>query len=143
MGSAKRTNQGGSILVYIIIGAVLAAAVVGTIFFVRQRSGQVQRQTPLFTAPAIAPESQSNTSDDSSSSKNNQKSDQTTPTPTPAPAAPSPNASTQPKQVPQTGGTLPHTGPAETAASFAVLALLTGTAVAYVQSRRSFALQRN
>lgn len=141
MGSAKRTNQGGSILVYIIIGAVLAAAVVGTIFFVRQRSGQAQRQTPLFTAPATAPESQSNTSDDSSSSKNNQKSDQTTPTP--APAAPSPNASTQPKQVPQTGGTLPHTGPAETAASFAVLALLTGTAVAYVQSRRSFALQRN
>lgn len=139
MGSAIRTKQGGSILVYIIIGAVLAAAVVGTIFFVRQRGEQTQRQTPLFTAPTTAPEpqpSKPNTSDKSSPSTDQKPQSPVVPAPHPGSTA------APPAQVPQTA-TLPRTGPAETATSFVILALLTGFTVAYVQSRRSFALQRS
>lgn len=138
MGSAKRTKQGGSILVYIIIGAVLAAAVVGTIFLVRQRSEQAQRQTPVFTTPSAAPQSQS---DKAGNANNASDANQDKQASTPAPSAPATPTPESPKQAPQAA--MPHTGPAETTFSFVVLALLTGMTVAYAQSRRSFAFQQS
>lgn len=139
MGSAKRTNQGGSILVYIIIGAVLAAAVVGTVIFVRHRGEQARSDTPLFTSPAAAPQAQPNQGNSAPSDTGKDAKPSTTPstspTPAPAPAPATPN-------VPR-AGVLPQTGPTDTAMSLVAAALLAGTTIAYVRSRCGYAFQQS
>ncbi|HET8884085.1 MAG TPA: hypothetical protein VFM68_01295 [Candidatus Saccharimonadales bacterium] len=48
-----RSNQGGSVLSFIIVGSVLTALLVGSAYFVQQRSAQsVVDQTPVATEPA-------------------------------------------------------------------------------------------
>jgi LPXTG-motif cell wall-anchored protein len=135
MESTQRTNQGGSIVVYIIVGVVLAALAVGAIYTARQRGEQARGGTrPVVTAPITAPESKPQAGSNGNSG--------TSPNPAPkttdrtVPNAPSSPAATP--SIPSSG--LPHTGPADTAAMLLASAALTGVTVAYLRSRRLHSL---
>ena len=47
MYSAERTNQGGSVAVFLIVSVVLAAAVIGGVYFVQQRGAHVRTNEPI------------------------------------------------------------------------------------------------
>lgn len=115
-------NQAGSTLSFLLIGGVLVLLFIGGAFVVHQVS------TPV--APAVAPIAPGKT--DSNENK-------VAPTDAPAPAQ-TPEKSATPSQsttptVP-TATELPQTGPAEQLGALFVVALLTMTAVSYMQSRR-------
>lgn len=54
MYSNKRTNQGGSVAVFLIVSVLLAAAVVGGVYFVHQRGEQVRSVQPIAQQPTPA-----------------------------------------------------------------------------------------
>lgn len=115
-----RTNQGGSILSYVIIGGVLALLLVGGVYFMRQQAASPQPAegpTPVADQPAKEP----------------------TPEQT-QPEEVKPEASTgqpapQQAQPPAASG-LPQTGPAESIMALLALGSLTAAVIAYMQSRR-------
>lgn len=47
MDTTKRTNQGGSIAVFLIVSVVLAAGVIGGMYFVQQRGAHVRTNEPI------------------------------------------------------------------------------------------------
>jgi LPXTG-motif cell wall-anchored protein len=123
------SNQGGSILSFLIIGGVLTALLLGGAYFVQQRSAD-SKSAPVATQP-------------SDESKDPAKKEQTTPTPpatedkkvaTETPKAETPKATPQ-QSTPATE--LPTTGPAESLSSLVGLGLLAAMTTAYVRSRRS------
>ncbi|MFZ2836055.1 MAG: hypothetical protein WAZ21_01950 [Candidatus Saccharimonadales bacterium] len=133
MQSSTRTNQGGSILIFTIVAVVLALALVGSVLFVRNKGEIAQTQVPIFgpvTAPTEAPDDRNGTTNNGT---------------TPAPAdnnategsdkrgSPAPTSNNNKTTAP--AAELPKTGPADTAISVVVIALVTMTAVSYVRSR--------
>jgi uncharacterized surface anchored protein len=52
MYGTKRTNQSGSIAVFAIVAVLLAAAVVGGVYFVHQRGENARQGQPVAQAPA-------------------------------------------------------------------------------------------
>lgn len=129
-----RTNEGGSVLSFAVVGVILAILMVAGVAVVRQQSISGQK-------PAPAPQKVVKTD----------KNPTVTPAPsgsssTPAPATQTPpkgsTSTPAPQTQPSTGGTavpnkeLPHTGPAETATTLLAVGLLTASSVAYLKSRR-------
>lgn len=133
-----RTNEGGSVLSFAVVGVILAILMLGAVVAVRQQSINSQKPAPQKIAKT-----------------DDKKSPATTPAPSgdstaPAPetTAPSSGSTTTPsapapQTQPSTGGAvvapnkeLPHTGPAETAMTVLAAGLLTASSVAYLQSRR-------
>lgn len=128
----KRTNEGGSVVTFVIVGAVLAAVVAGGVYLVNQRGEDKRTNQPT---PA----------------GQNQPSGQTpNPTTTPSPTQPQPKPNTG-SQAPQTGqtstpttgvnssapasdGNLPTTGPVDDGIRLLALSILIGMATAYVRS---------
>jgi cytoskeletal protein RodZ len=129
----KRTNEGGSVVTFVIVGVVLAAVVAGGVYLVNQRGEDKRTNQPTPTSQ-------------------NQPSGQTsnpTTTPSPTQSQPKPNTGSQaPKTgqstTPTTGvnssastsdGHLPTTGPVDNGIRLIALSILIGTATAYIQSR--------
>ncbi len=143
MISLKRTNQGGSVLTFIIIAIVLAAAVIGTAFFVKQRGEQVRQQQAVAQADKLAKETDAKKTDTTDSQKSGtsngtSKSGGETPSakPTPVPATPT---STQPSTPISTGqaASLPTTGPELDIVQIVAIGLLAASSAAYIVSRRT------
>jgi LPXTG-motif cell wall-anchored protein len=128
-----RTNQGGSVLSFIIIGAVMVLLLAGGAYIVRQQSHR-GTLTPAPTQISKTPAPSGNKPATSTPQKPADKKPQSAPTPQPSPAL-------TPQPVPSSPSTpatsqLPHTGPAETMSSLLAVGLLTGVSVAYLRSRR-------
>jgi LPXTG-motif cell wall-anchored protein len=121
------SNQGGSILSFLIIGGVLAALFVGGTYLVQQRAARSETvQTPV-AQPANQSEDKTPAAEDKkAATKTEPKAEvkQTAPQPAPQSTAP---ATTE----------LPKTGPAQMLGSIIGLGLLSGTTIAYVRSRRT------
>lgn len=121
-----RTNQGGSVLGFIVVGVLLASLLTGGAYVVHRQ-----------TISSIVGGAQSQSTRSNSKSPSNSGSGDTTPTtngsngqqaPTPTPSsntAPTSNTSQ-----------LPQTGPAETISTLFALGFLTSLAIAYYRSRR-------
>lgn len=146
----KRTNQGGSILSFIVIGGVLALLLVGGIYMVRHAQPAPDAGTTAPAQPVATP---------STDQATDGASDKTTNTPaatgngaTNNGSAPAPDSVTT---TPATGTTpaitdndssagstssdttaLPQTGSVQTAGTVIALIMLVGASAAYVQSRR-------
>lgn len=123
-----RSNQGGSILSFLIIGGILAVLLIGGAYFVQQRTSHpaAPAPAPTTTQPSTQPSAQSNDKDKKVAEE--PKKD------TPAQEAPkkeSPTPATPP------AAELPKTGATETISSVLGVGLLSGVIVAYVRSRRS------
>jgi type II secretory pathway pseudopilin PulG len=141
MISLRRTNQGGSTLTFIIIAVVLAFAVVGTAFFVKQRGDQVRQQQAAAQADSLAKQAASKTSDSSTPATNDNKSDSTASTPVPTPSTPTPAATPAPTPAPTVAANdqsaLPITGPESVVPELLAIGLLVASSAAYVVSRRA------
>lgn len=145
-----RTNQGGSVLGFVIIGGVLALLLVGGIYVAKQ---QATPESPAAT-PAPAPSEEKPAPQPQ---PNDQSGDEKQPAPAPEEGAqpdtsdnqPTDNQPAQPQEdepessqnLPGTGGPkeLPRTGPAGALASLVAVVLLTGATTAYLRSRRAAA----
>lgn len=122
-----RSNQGGSILSFLIIGGILAVLLIGGAYFVQQRTSHpAPTPAPTTTQPSTQPSAQS--SDKDKKVAEEPKKD------TPAQEAPKKEAPT-PATPP--AAELPKTGATEAISSILGAGLLTGVIVAYVRSRRS------
>ena len=119
-----RTNQGGSILGFVLIGGVLALLLVGGAYLVR-------KNTELPADTSVAPEM----------GQTEKKPDKTEEKPKSAPEKEEKqtnnNAQKEQDNIPATGtDELPKTGPAQTILTVVMLGILVGVSVSYVQSRR-------
>lgn len=120
-----RTNQGGSVLSFIVVAAVLVALFVGGAYTVHQLVTQSDNPAPVQPEkPTPQPEKAQDNPLSKQPQKSNEKSNQTSQN----------SANNNVSQKPSTE--LPQTGPAELFGSLLALGLLTGSAVSYVRSRR-------
>ena len=127
-----RTNQGGSVLGFVIIGGVLALLLIGGVYFVRQQSEVTPSRgispTPTENQPR---EEQSTPNEETPPSNNENKSTEENKNNS------QPQTETLPGGGTNTGTTeLPQTGPAESFISVLLLAVVAGLGVSYVRSRR-------
>lgn len=120
-----RTNQGGSVAPFVVVGIVLLVLFGGGIYLLRQHADS-NPPVPVGVSPSTEPVEE--------------------PSATPAPSSPSlrsPQPSTSPSPSPEASevssgeSDLPRTGPAETASSGIALAVLTAAVVSYVRSRQA------
>lgn len=145
-----RTNEGGSVLSFAVVGVILAVLLVGGVAAVRQHFTNGQKTAP--TSQKVTPTDKKDTTPTPATSGSSQTPtnegqsapDNTTGTPAPSAAQPdtTPVTTNTAPSVTQTtsGGELPHTGPMETLTTVVALSLVTGSAVAYIRSRRSLGL---
>lgn len=121
--SQMRTNQGGSVASFVIVGIVLVALVAGGIYTLRHRTATDTPTGVGTNSPAPSPVS----------------SDSKAPTPSKS-ASPSPSASPQPTESPAPTPAptdMPATGPSDLLSSGIIGAILIGSLTSYAQSRRA------
>lgn len=129
MIALKRTHQGGSVVTFIVIATVLAAAVIGTAYFVKQRGEQVRQQQAVAQADKIAKEADAEkTATPGTSTKSSGEA--TSPKPTPAPTG------SLPAEAPGVQAALPTTGSELDGARLLAIGLLVASSAAYITSRR-------
>lgn len=129
-----RSNQGGSILSFLVIGGILVAALIGGAYFVQQRATRsTADKTPAATQTAdkkAAPAEDKKVTVEPKKEEAKKEASKTDTTP----------KKETPKAVPQTATSpateLPKTGPTELISSILGAGLLSGMIVAYVRSRR-------
>lgn len=126
MDNQARTNQGGSVASFIVVGIILTAVVIAGIYFVHQRN-QVTTDTNRPTSPVASSPTGPNAPVPSPSQS---------PQTTPQPAQPSPQAP-QPPAVNHNEAPLPATGPSEDFLGFVGLSLLVGVTISYIRSRQT------
>lgn len=125
-----RTNEGGSVLSFAVVGVILAILMIGGVMVVRQQAVNNQKPAPHKVVgvdknkTATTPPSEGNKAPEPQAPAPS-KSGSTT---TPVPQAPTPAPNTK---------ELPHTGPVETITTLLALGMLTASFVAYLQSRRA------
>ena len=124
MDNQARTNQGGSVASFIVVGVILTAVVIAGIYFVHQRT-----QSPT-DAPAT-PVASSPASPNAPAPSPSQS-----PQSTPQPVQPSPQAP-QPPVANHNEAPLPATGPSEDLLAIVGLATLVGAVASYMRSRRT------
>ena len=156
----KRTNQTGSIGVFVIVGAILVAISLAVLYGIRQNNLS-QDGSPI-SSDLIASENSNKNSQNNSTSQqsadqktNNQSGGRgeartdvkteepkkTTPTPAPSQSQQSPSSTTPaPAPAPsttskQSNGGLPKTGPEDVAVSAVAFGILAFLTVAYQRSR--------
>jgi cytoskeletal protein RodZ len=122
-----KANEGGSVLSFVVIGAILVLLLVGGTYFVRQKlsvNAQTTGQSPDTSQPK--------SSDQTDTSKEPAKKEEpATPEATQPTAPPQATTSTPPAALPQTG-------PVETLSVAIGVAFLTAAFTAYVRSRRDY-----
>ena len=129
MISLKRIHQGGSIVTFIVIAIVLAGAVIGTAYFVKQRGEQVRQQQAIAQADKLSKEADAKktaTTDKNTKSGSEATSNKSTPVPT----EPSPSAASSEQAA------LPATGAELDGLRLLAIGLLVASSVAYIASRR-------
>jgi len=128
-----RTNQGGSIVGFVIIGAVLVLGSAGLLYWVSHRDASPIK-TPEVNVPAATEKDgdknsdqtkpEPSTPDTTKEDTNNAPTGETQPTP-----GSTPTTDTAVEQIPQTG-------PADTLMQLLVVGLLAGTIAAFIRSRQ-------
>ena len=64
----RRTNQGGSIAMFIVVGVILASVLLGAVYFLNKRGDQVRKDQTIAANEKKQTENKSNSSSNSSSS---------------------------------------------------------------------------
>jgi cytoskeletal protein RodZ len=124
-----KANEGGSVLSFVVIGAILVLLLVGGTYFVRQKlfvSADSNGQAPDTSQPKP--------SDQTDTSKEPTKKDEPAKTPDASqPSNPQQNTASTPPAA------LPQTGPVETLSVVMGVAFLTAAFTAYLRSRSDYA----
>lgn len=121
-----RTNQGGSVVNFVIIGIILVLAVASVGYVVIKRGERARKDIAIATIEEQTKNSQDKTNTETSKPEvTKQASDEKTKTPT------------QPSAVqPEPSKTLPATGPEQTVGELVALGLIMFAITSYVASRR-------
>jgi len=53
MSKIRRADQGGSIVTFVIVGVVLAALLIGSVYYLKQRGDQVRKDQAIATADKL------------------------------------------------------------------------------------------
>lgn len=123
------SNQGGSILSFLVVGGVLGALLIGGAYFVQhytERSNATQSPIgkPATESTGKAENKTTPAVDDDKATAEPQKEEAPKPAPQPAPQATAPSASE-----------LPQTGPTESVIGMLAAGLLTFVVLSYLRSR--------
>jgi LPXTG-motif cell wall-anchored protein len=125
-----RTNQGGSVLGFVVVAVIMAGLLIGGVYAVRQMTAVPEQELEPSKTTENKPSNDKKTDDKKKQEtpKTDEKTDQ------------SKSESTPPADTGSSGPSateLPQTGPGENALGTAVmLAVLGGVAVSYARSRR-------
>jgi len=125
-----RTNQGGSVLSFVIVGVILVGLILGGAFFVRQRI--TQPTMPSQPDPVVV---QPEKTQQESSPKQEEITEQTA---TKEESSDSGSLSDDSTTTPGSTVKLPQTGPVETISVLVALTSLSIAGVSYVRSRRMY-----
>lgn len=126
--SQARTNQGGSVVSFVVIGVVLVALVVGGVYTLRQRNGV---DTPVAVEPSASPSPTTAPSDSKSPAPAPSQSTQPQPS-----TAPSGESSSSSGTAPQD---MPAAGPTDNLMTGGIVAAaLVGIGVSYTRSRQAY-----
>lgn len=133
--ASKRTNQGGSILTFIIVAVILGLALIGSVMFIRHKGEAAQSQTPIF-----GPVTENKTNDDKSGDKNTDTGSSSQPGEESAPSTTnngtdSSTGTTSESQASAPVSELPKTGPVDTLGAALIVGLVAMVVVSYVRSR--------
>lgn len=125
----RQTRQGGSSLVFIIIGVLLAALLVGGVYVLRQQTAQ---------KPAPAPQSQEKPTPAVSETQKDKKKEEKSANETASPQKETSKEESSTQSTPTASAAeLPQTGGTETIGMMLSLAVSSGVIVAYIRSRRA------
>ena len=135
--SKRRSNQGGAIVSFIVIAAILIAVTLGAIYFVQQRGVTARRDQAIAAANKLAAD-QKAAQDATDAARKAATAAQV------AANQPSQDSSTIAPAVNDTAtaassSELPTTGPSNSALTMLAIGMLMGTSVAFVRSRRALA----
>lgn len=141
----KQNRQRGYVVIYVIVGIILAAIALATLYGLRQLSAQNQAASSTENAATSEQQKETNntkTDDKSADKKKNEKSDEKKDTSSAEsnksvqqPQQPSQNQPTPPAQSNSRGSSrLPATGPADSLAAGFVLGLIVAAGFAYRRS---------
>jgi len=135
MATRTITRAGVGLVVGIIL---LAALVIGILFFVRERGEQARRTDAINIADQqLKEDSDKGIAANPESDNSSTKSDEQAPTvQTPAQPAPQSSSQTTPSTSTPNPSELPKTGPVDQLGEVAVLSMLTFSVVSYVVSRK-------
>ena len=129
MISLKRTNQGGSVLTFIIIATVLAGAVIGTAYFVKQRGEQVRQGQAIAQADKLSKDAEAKKATKTDNSpKSNDGATSSNPTVV--------STESSPSVVPGAQAALPTTGAGSDSIRLLAIGLLVASSAGYIASRR-------
>lgn len=122
-----RTNQGGSVVSFLVVGVVFVVIIIGAVYALQHRKSSTPSSSPIATT-SKAP-SPSTTTPNSSVA------------PAPTPSENSQNNGSENSSTNSTDGlsttTMPQTGPSDMMPGAGVIAVLTGMIIAFVQSVRA------
>lgn len=124
-----RANQTGSIISFVVVGALLALGAIGLFYWVGHG---------LQSTPKVEPEVKISapTETKKEPAKDTPKTDGSESSDVPAKSGSDEQTDTQPATPAPSASELSRTGPEETASALIVAGLLTGVIVAYIRSRR-------
>jgi len=143
MKRRARTNQGGSVVTFAIIGTILVALLAGGVYYAYQRGSHVRSGEPLIgsterkTATPEVPKSSDGNSSNTSDNTNNTSQTQSqtnTSTSEPSTSSQSPSTDSSSSQAP---AKIPQTGPADTMYLLVSLAIVAFATARYLRSRAS------
>lgn len=143
MKRITRTNQGGSVVTFAVVGAILVVLLAGGIYYAYQRGSQVRTGEPLIgstehkTAAPSTPKSTDNSGKSSDKSDSTGQPQPQTSTTTPEPNTQSPSPSSTGSSSSQASGKIPQTGPADTMYLLVSVAIVAFATARYLRSRAS------
>jgi len=129
MSKIRRTNQGGSIVTFIIVGFILAVGLIGTVYLLKQHGDQVRKEQAI--AVSEQQKASEKTTKEATKSENTNKSGT-------AGSSKGTTTSTSPEAA-TTGNSenLPTTGPESVIGEIVGIFLLTLAVTNYASSRRN------
>jgi cytoskeletal protein RodZ len=124
-----QTNQGGSVLGFVVVAIIMAGLLVGGVFLVRQLTAVPQE---TLQPTEVAQDKSDSTQTDNKQSENDKKTEESTGSSQP----PSGHRDASTDMPSQPASELPRTGPASLLGSTVMLAVLSMLVVSYARSRR-------
>lgn len=133
MISLRQTNQGGSVVTFVVVAALLVFGVVGTAYFVKQRGERVRQEQATAQADKIADQEKKDTP--AETKNDSTKTDDKTASDKPVAVPTTPTQTETPSE--QTPVALPTTGPGSRMINALAIGLLVASGIAYAMSRRA------
>jgi cytoskeletal protein RodZ len=129
-----RSNQGGSVASFIIIGVVLVIMTTGVLYWVRHKDAPIARESPT---PEVTLPGNDVTTDDKKDETKSSEEDKSTSSPAPEETTKlESTSSTETTPTPQTDdAALPTTGPVDTALELIAIGALAIAGISFVRSR--------